>query len=334
MPLRRLFLLLLIVLLVAAGALAWAWRAYQRPLAMPGERVEFRIVPGASARAIARQLQAAGIDINETLFVIAARWENVTQSLRAGRYELLRGATLRQLLDKLRAGATLRERIIVIEGWTLRELRAALAAHPELKQDSAALSEEQLLKAAGAREPRAEGLFAPDTYVFDAGSSDLDVLRRAYRAQAAILQRAWESRAPGLPYESPYQALIMASIVEKETGQAAERGRIAGVFVNRLARGMPLQTDPTVIYGLGERFDGNLRKRDLLADGPYNTYTRAGLPPTPIALAGSASIEAALQPQRTRDIYFVARGDGTSEFSQTLDQHNRAVAKYQLGGRR
>ncbi|MGE5338973.1 MAG: endolytic transglycosylase MltG [Gemmatimonadota bacterium] len=332
---RRLLVLFVVAALAAAaGVSAWVWNAYEKALPMPGERVEFRIAPGASTRAIARQLQAAGIDINETLFVIAARATRVTQSLRAGRYEILRGASLHQLLDKLRAGDTLRERITLIEGWTLRDLRAALAADPDLRHDSAAMSESDLLKAIGAGEARAEGLFAPDTYVFESGTSDLDLLRRAYRAQAATLQRAWESRAAGLPYESPYQALIMASIVEKETGQTDERRRIAGVFVNRLQKGMPLQTDPTVIYGLGGQFDGNLRKRDLVADGPYNTYTRTGLPPTPIALPGRASIEAALQPQPTRDLYFVARGDGTSEFSETLEKHNRAVAKYQLGAKR
>ncbi len=192
----------------------------------------------------------------------------------------------------------------------------------------------QLLQAIGATETHPEGLFAPDTYLFDPGSSDLDIWRQAYRAQSAALQQAWSARAPGLPYASPYEALIMASIIEKETGQAAERAQIGGVFVNRLKRGMLLQTDPTVIYGLGERFDGNLRKRDLVTDGPYNSYTRAGLPPTPIALPGRAAIEAALQPATTDALYFVARGDGTSQFSATLDAHNRAVDRYQRGGGR
>jgi UPF0755 protein len=330
---RALLLLCALLLIVAAGALAWAWHVYERPLPMAAERVEFRIASGATARSIARQLQAAGIDVNETVFAIAARYAKIAQWLRAGRYEVTRGASLHQLLDKLRVGETLRERITIVEGWTVRDLRAALSANPDLKQDSAAMSESQLLRAIGASETHAEGLFAPDTYVFDAGSSDLDVLRQAYRSQQATLRREWEGRAAGLPYESAYQALIMASIVEKETGQSGERSRIAGVFVNRLRRGMLLQTDPAVIYGLGEKFDGNLRKRDLLTDGPYNTYTRAGLPPTPIALAGRASVQAALQPEPTRDLYFVARGDGTSHFSETLDQHNRAVTKYQLGGK-
>jgi UPF0755 protein len=192
----------------------------------------------------------------------------------------------------------------------------------------------QLLKAIGASETHPEGLFAPDTYLYDPGSSDLEIWRRAYRAQMNALQEAWNSRAPGLPYALPYEALIMASIVEKETGQPSERGLIAGVFVNRLKRGMLLQTDPTVIYGLGERFDGNLRKRDLVTDTPYNSYTRSGLPPTPIALPGRAAIGAAMKPDSTDALYFVARGDGTSQFSTTLEAHNRAVDKYQRGGAR
>jgi len=189
----------------------------------------------------------------------------------------------------------------------------------------------QLLQAIGASEAHPEGLFAPDTYLYDPGSSDLDVWRRAYRAQMASLQDAWDSRAADLPYRAPYEALIMASIIEKETGQPGERPMIGGVFVNRLRRGMLLQTDPTIIYGLGERFDGNLRKRDLLTDGPYNSYTRAGLPPTPIALPGRAAIDAALKPATTDALYFVARGDGTSQFSNSLDAHNRAVDRYQRG---
>jgi UPF0755 protein len=188
-----------------------------------------------------------------------------------------------------------------------------------------------LLQAIGAAESHPEGLFSPETYLYDPGSSDLDIWRQAYRSQLAVLQQAWDARDPTLPYKSPYEALIMASIVEKETGQASERPLVAGVFVNRLRRGMLLQTDPTVIYGLGERFDGNLRKRDILTDGPYNSYTRPGLPPTPIALPGRASIEAALRPATTDALYFVARGDGSSHFSRSLEEHNRAVDKYQRG---
>lgn len=323
---------MLILLAGCAGAVAYGWHLWQRPLPMAAERVQVRIAAGASARGIALQLRAAGIDVAPAVFVAAARATRATQSLRAGRYEFSRGMNLAAVLDKMRRGEVLRERLTVIEGWTFRELRAALAAHPELRQDAAAMADADVLRAIGASETHPEGLFAPDTYVFDPGSSDLELLRQAYRAQRAILQQAWEERVPGLPYRSAYEALIMASIVEKETGQADERARIAGVFVNRLRRGMLLQTDPSVIYGLGERFDGNLRKRDLIADGPYNTYTRAGLPPTPICLPGRASILAALNPEPTRALYFVARGDGTSHFSETLAEHNRAVTRYQLRG--
>jgi UPF0755 protein len=320
----------LLLLLLAAIAAVSVWRWYEHALPMEAERVEVRIAPGSSARAIARQLRAAGVLVNEEMFIAAARATEATKSLRAGRYEIVRGMTVHSLVDKLRRGEVLREKLTIVEGWTVRDLRAALSAVSELRQDSAKLSDADLLRAIGAAEAHPEGLFAPDTYLFDPGSSDLDLLRTAYRAQASQLAQAWEQRSPNLPLKSPYEALILASIVEKETGQAGERGLVAGVFVNRLRLGMLLQTDPTVIYGLGEKFDGNLRKRDLLADGPYNTYTRAGLPPTPIALPGRASLQAVLNPPATRALYFVARGDGTSQFSETLAEHNRAVAKYQL----
>lgn len=330
LPRRRWLSAALLLLLLAAIAAVSVWRWYEHALPMEAERVEVRIAPGSSARAIARQLRAAGVLVNEEMFIAAARATEATKSLRAGRYEIVRGMTVHSLVDKLRRGEVLREKLTIVEGWTVRDLRAALSAVSELRQDSAKLSDADLLRAIGAAEAHPEGLFAPDTYLFDPGSSDLDLLRTAYRAQASQLAQAWEQRSPNLPLKSPYEALILASIVEKETGQAGERGLVAGVFVNRLRLGMLLQTDPTVIYGLGEKFDGNLRKRDLLADGPYNTYTRAGLPPTPIALPGRASLQAVLNPPATRALYFVARGDGTSQFSETLAEHNRAVAKYQL----
>ena len=330
---RFLLVVIALVLLAALGAAAALWHLYEKPLPLREERVEILVTAGSSARAIAQAMRAAGVDVDADLFVAAARWNEATRRLRAGRYEITRGMRIADVIDRLVRGETLKEKLTVVEGWTFREMRAALAAHPLLRPDSAKLTDAQLLAALGAVEPHAEGLFAPDTYVFDAGSSDLDLLRQAYRAQQGRLARAWEGRAAELPLKSPYEALILASIVEKETGQAAERGRIAGVFVNRLRAGMLLQTDPTVIYGLGEKFDGNLRKRDLTTDTPYNTYTRPGLPPTPIALPGQASIEAALQPEPTRALYFVARGDGTSQFSESLAEHNRAVAKYQLGGK-
>jgi UPF0755 protein len=324
---------LVVYIFGVAGAAAYLWHAYKLPLSMPAERVEVRIAAGSSARSIARQLQQAGVGIDAEAFVAAARATGATQSLRAGRYEVARGMNLLAVVDKLRRGEVLRERITIVEGSTFAEMRAALNGHAELRKDTANMSEADVLRAIGADETHPEGLFAPETYVFDTGSSDREILRQAYRAQRSILQKAWESRAQGLPYRTAYEALVMASIVEKETGVASERGRIAGVFVNRLQKGMLLQTDPTVIYGLGAKFDGNLRKRDLTADTPYNTYVRAGLPPTPIALPGRASIDAALNPEATKALYFVARRDGTSEFSESLTDHNRAVGKYQLGAR-
>ena len=326
--------LVVLALLAVVAALAFAWYQYQRPLAMKGERIEVRIPAGASTRTIARLLQDAGLVVDAPSFLAAVKATDAARNLRAGRYEFTRGVSLQDIVAKLRAGDVLRERLTIVEGWTFREMRAELARNPDLRQDSAKLDAAALLKAIGATESRPEGLFAPDTYVFDPGSSDLDVLRQAYRAQAARLQKAWAARAADLPLKSPYEALILASIVEKETGQGGERARIAGVFINRLKKGMLLQTDPTVIYGLGDKFDGNLRKRDLTADGPYNTYTRVGLPPTPIALPGAAALEATLKPATSDDLYFVARGDGTSQFSATLDAHNRAVNKYQLKGGR
>jgi UPF0755 protein len=319
--------------LAAVTAFGAHWYVHKRPLPMTADRIEFRVPAGAGVRAIAQSAQAAGIGVQADAMVAAARLTGATANLRAGRYAVERGVTLAALLDKLQAGDVLREKLTVVEGITFRELRALLASASGLKPESGSMSGSDLLKAIGAAETHPEGLFAPDTYVYELGTSDIDVLRQAYRRQMKLLQDAWETRAPGLPYKSPYEALIMASIVEKETGQPSERDMIAGVFVNRLKLGMLLQTDPTIIYGLGEKFDGNLRKRDLQADGPYNSYTRAGLPPTPISLPGRASIEAALKPAQTNALYFVARGDGTSHFSSTLGEHNRAVDRYQRGAR-
>jgi UPF0755 protein len=319
--------------LFAAGLIG-RWYLFERPLPFKSDRVEFRVPAGSSVRGIAQAAQAAGIELNADAMVAAARLTGAAQSLRAGRYSVERGITLGGLLAKLQAGDVIRERLTVVEGIAFREMRALLSAQTQLRQDSVRMSAEELLKVIGASETHPEGLFAPETYVYDLGTSDLEIYRQAYRVQMKLLQDAWAGRATDLPYTSPYEALIMASIIEKETGQASERAMIAGVFVNRLRLGMLLQTDPSVIYGIGVAFDGNLRKRDLLADGPYNSYTRAGLPPTPIALPGRASIEAALRPASTSALYFVSRGDGTSHFSATLAEHNRAVDAYQQCCRR
>jgi UPF0755 protein len=331
----RLWIALTAVLVLSAGAAGvYFWRSLERPLPMSADRVEVRISNGTSARTIARSIRAAGVELNELEFVAVARASGATRSLRAGRYAIERGMSMQAVVQMIQRGEVLREHLTILEGSTFRDLRQQVEAEPELQHQSARLTDAQLLQAIGAAEKDPEGLFAPDTYVFDPGSSDLELYRRAYRMQADRIARAWDARSPDLPYRSAYEALIMASLIEKETGQPGERRRVASVFVNRQRLGMPLQTDPSVIYGMGDRFDGRLHRKDLSADTPYNTYVRAGLPPTPIALPGQASIEAALNPDTTRDLYFVARGDGTSEFSATLAQHQRAVDRFQRAASR
>ena len=278
-------------------------------------------------------MREAGISVDPTLLSLLARAGRADTAIKAGSYSINEGATPRQLLDKLLKGKVTQGELTLVEGWTFSQWRARLDRHPDLRHDAAGLSEAQLLERLGIRASSLEGLLFPDTYLFDKQSSDLDLFARAHRAMQRKLDAEWVQRAQGLPYKSPQEALIMASIIEKETGREADRQLVAAVFVNRLRKGMLLQTDPTVIYGLGSRFDGNLRKRDLQSDSPYNTYMRAGLPPTPIAMPGLASLRAALNPAGSDVLYFVARGDGSSEFSRTLDEHNRAVNKYQRGGK-
>ena len=321
------------VSVLAAGAAATAWWWLQRPLLLAADSVELSIEPGNTPREIAQAWVDAGVQTPPALLYEWFRWSGQARKIRAGSYEIHAGATPRSLLEKLVQGRETLESVRFIEGWTLRQLRAELARAPQLKPATAALSDDQLMAALGAPGVPAEGRFFPDTYAYSRGVSDLTVLRRAHRSMEQRLAEVWAVRDAGSPLKSPDEALALASIVEKETGRAADRGLVAGVFANRLRIGMPLQTDPTVIYGLGATFDGNLRKRDLLADTPFNTYTRGGLPPTPIALPGMASLRAAVRPEATRALYFVARGDGSSVFSETLADHNRAVNKYQRGGK-
>ena len=238
-----------------------------------------------------------------------------------------------QLLNKLLSGKVTQGDLTLVEGWTFRQWRARMDKHPDLTHETSGLSEAQIIAQLGLNIKSLEGQLFPDTYLFDKQSSDLELLARANRAMLRKLDAEWTQRAAGLPYKSPDEALVMASIVEKETGREADRVLVAAVFVNRLRKGMMLQTDPTVIYGLGDSFDGNLRKRDLQTDTPYNTYTRSGLPPTPISMPGQASLRAALNPAESEALYFVARGDGSSQFSQTLEEHNNAVNRYQRGGK-
>ena len=326
-----------LALLGFAGWMVWFASAAVPLKLNPQGVVDFDIRPGLGLKAAALAMADAGVGIPPWQFALLGRLTGRDRAIKAGSYEV--GAndekvTAWQLLEKLTAGDVTQTEIVIVEGKTFRELRAKLDAHPDLRHDTAGLADAEILQRIGATETHPEGRFFPDTYLFVRQSSDLAIYRRAYQAMQRRLVTAWESRDSSVPYRNIDEALIMASIVEKETGAAADRGKVASVFVNRLKRGMLLQTDPTVIYGLGEKFDGNLRKRDLETDTPYNTYTRAGLPPTPIALPGMASIEAALHPPPTDLLYFVAKGrgsDGSSAFSRTLEEHNRAVSKYQLG---
>ncbi len=323
--------LLLGALALAVLALAWAIAFCVRPLEPPRVPFDFTVKAGASLKGVARQLADEGLLPEATTFWVLGRALGKAGALQAGTYRIEAPLTPIALLDKLAAGEVLPIEIAFVEGTTLRQWLAQMKAHPHLRTTLAGNGPEEVRAVLGLAEPSAEGLFFPDTYRFLAGTTDVELLKRALAAMRKRLAQAWEGRDPEVPLASAYEALILASIIEKETGQAAERPVIASVFVNRIRRGMRLQTDPTVIYGLGERFDGNLRRRDLLADTPWNTYTRDGLPPTPIAMPGAASIAAALHPERTAFLYFVGRGDGTHQFSVTLEEHNRAVARYQLG---
>jgi len=322
----------LAAVLLAAFA-AWFVGYGFTDLAIDGP-LQFSLKHGSSLRGAAHQMQAAGVLRSPRQFELLARIYGESNRIQAGNYEIGGAITPFALLRKLTSGDRSQDQITFVEGWTLGQMRAALDSHAAIRHDTQGVLESEIAKRLGIPHASAEGLFFPDTYYFTNGTSDVAILQRAYRAMQAQLDSVWNSRASGLPLETPYQALILASIIEKETGQPDERALIAAVFVNRLRLGMRLQTDPTVIYGLGAEFDGDLRKRELLADGPYNTYTREGLPPTPIAMPGANALAAALNPAPSKALYFVARGDGTSYFSATLAEHERAVTKYQRRGKR
>lgn len=291
---------------------------------------EIIIQPKSGLKSIANQLVKQGVLTEPWRFIILAKVLHKESYLQAGDYTLNRNVTPYQLLLSLNHGKATQGSVTFIEGRTFAQMRAKLTKNDAVKQTISVLSESEILKNIGSEYTVAEGLFFPDTYYFDRNTADTVMLQRSYEAMRTKLDMAWKNRAAGLPYKNSYQVLIMASIVEKETGQASERPLIAGVFINRLRIGMRLQTDPTVIYGMGAQYKGNIRKKDLLTDTPYNTYTRNGLPPTPIAMPGLASIEAALHPASTRALYFVGKGDGSHAFSNSLEEHNRAVVKYQL----
>ncbi|NML48291.1 endolytic transglycosylase MltG [Ramlibacter sp. G-1-2-2] len=326
--LKALFLLVLVAALGAAGA-GWWW--LHHPLTLAQSPLDLDIEPGTLPRGVAEAVRKAGVDVEPRLLFAWFRLSGQGKQIRAGSYELTTGITPERLLDKLARGEESLRAVTLVEGWNIRQVRAALGKGDALRQDSAKLSDEDLMKLLGRPGVHPEGRFFPDTYTYSKGSSDVAVLKRAMRAMDKRLTVAWNERRPGIVLKSPEEVLTLASIIEKETGKAADRTLISAVFQNRLRIGMPLQTDPTVIYGMGDAFTGNLHKADLQADTPWNTYVHLGLPPTPISMPGKASLLAAVQPAPGKYLYFVAKGDGTSQFSENLDDHNRAVNKYQRG---
>ena len=322
-----------LIFLLATAAVGGAWWWANQPLGLRSSPLDFRIVAGSSLRSAIGQMQEAGVDVQPTLLALLARVNKAETGIKAGSYSINQGVTPLQLLEKLTQGQVTMGQMTLVEGWTFKQWRAKLDNHPDLIHETRGLTEAEIIDRLGLQAARLDGWLFSDTYLFDKQSSDLELLARALRSMQGKVASEWAGRAEGLPYKTSHDALVMASIVEKETGREADRTLVAAVFVNRLRKGMLLQTDPTVIYGLGDAFDGNLRKRDLQTDTPYNTYKRPGLPPTPIAMPGLASLRAALHPAASEALYFVARGDGSSEFSRTLDEHNRAVNKFQRGGK-
>jgi UPF0755 protein len=320
-----------LLLAVAIGGYA-AWYL-ATPVAFAKLPAEIEIPRGAGLRTAIEQLEKGGVAVRRHEFELLARTLKRERAIKAGNYLFAQPLTPIDLLNKLTRGDVTQAEVRLIEGWTFAQFRGALDASADLRHDTSGLTDAEVLGRVGAAEPHPEGLFFPDTYLFAKGASDLAVLRRAYRAMQRHLGEEWARRDADVPYRTAYDALIMASIIEKETGKAGERDLIGGVLANRLRIGMRLQVDPTIIYGLGAAFDGNLKRNHLAEDGPYNTYTRAGLPPTPIAMPGLASIRSAMRPAKTDALYYVSRGDGSSHFSRNIEEHNRAVSKYQRGGR-
>lgn len=336
-PHRLLAGVVVVLLIVTAGA---GWfvidqrRALDAPLNLPRGGFDYVLPAGASLNQVAQDLAASGLLANPRSLVMYARWHGRAGGIKAGEYRIETGTTAITLLDQLIAGRVVQHTLTLVEGWTFKQMMAAIAADDRLEHTLTGLAEDAIMARLGLPGQHPEGRFFADTYHFPRGTSDVAFLRRAHAAMADFLAAAWAGRQPNLPLKSPQEALILASIVEKETGQAGERPRIAGVFVERLRKGMRLETDPTVIYGMGDAFDGNLRRRDLRADTPYNTYVHKGLPPTPIAIPSAAAIRAVLHPRVDGALFFVAKGDGSHQFSTTYEEHQQAVNRYQKHRRR
>ncbi|MBB1076916.1 endolytic transglycosylase MltG [Rhodoferax sp. 4810] len=320
---------MILVAILAAGGTGFWW--IDQPLGLRTPVVDLSIEPGTSARGVAQDAVDAGVLTSPQLLYWWFRLSGDSRQIKAGSYELQGDVTPRSLLSKLVRGEEALRAVTLVEGLTFQQFRQILQKAEQLTPDTQGLEPDLIMQKLQRPGIAPEGRFYPDTYTYTKGSSDLAVLQRALHAMDRHLDAAWQTRQSDSPLKTPDELLTLASIIEKETGQASDRPMIASVFTNRLRIGMMLQTDPTVIYGLGGKFDGNLRRRDLLADTPWNTYTRAGLPPTPIAMPGKAALLAAAQPAKSRALYFVAKGDGGSQFSDSLEAHNLAVAKYQLG---
>ncbi|MEA3302458.1 MAG: endolytic transglycosylase MltG [Pseudomonadota bacterium] len=325
-------LLFLVLIISAAGY--WLWQDYQRfrstPLQISGMGVNYQVKPGTSLIEVANDLSAKGI-LRQPFYLRALALDmGVSTKIKAGEYLIVANTTPEMLLDQLVRGKVLEYSLTLIEGWTFKQALTAIRIHPMIVQTLANLSTEQIMDRLELAGVYPEGRFFPDTYLFPRGTTDADILKRAYQRMQKVLAQEWQARADGLPVKTPYEALILASIIEKETGVADERKQVAGVFTRRLQKRMRLQTDPTVIYGMGETYDGNIRRKDLSTDTPYNTYVHSGLTPTPIALPGRKSIHAALHPADGDALYFVATGEGGHFFSATYEEHRRAVQKYQI----
>lgn len=331
--LKALFRIALILVFASAAGLCYlVWQVYQFSLSPLGHAQElvYIVKPGVSLQRIAMDLYRLKLIPRAKHLVLLAKWYKVDNKIKAGEYLISPSLTPVMLLEKMVKGDVVQYELTVVEGWRFTQLLEALAQQPHLNQTLTGLSTEEVMVRLGFAGQHPEGRFLPDTYKFPGGTTDVDFLRRAYKSMEQVLDREWQNRDPDLPYKTPYEALIMASIIEKETGQSSERQAIAGVFVRRLSKKMYLQSDPTIIYGMGDSYDGNIRRQDIKNDTPYNTYKHGGLTPTPIALPGLAAIQAALHPQGGNAIFFVARGDGSHVFAETLAEHNANVKKYQL----
>jgi peptidoglycan lytic transglycosylase G len=334
---RKIFMVLFILSFITGGITAWwFWNDMQQQLDSPieietGTAINYTIKPGMNLKLISEDLVQQGILKHPYYFMLEGRLQGTDSQIKAGEYLLQPETTQRQLLEQFEAGKVVQHSLALIEGWSYKEIMTAVSSNEVLIKTLPDTDSKTIMSALGYPGVHPDGRFFPDTYHFPSGMTDVEFLQRAYERMLEILDDEWQQKSEGLPYKSDDEALIMASIIEKETAVASERAAIAGVFVRRLQKGMKLQTDPTVIYAMGDDYHGNIRRKDLKTDSPYNTYVYAGLPPTPIALPGVEAIHAALHPEQGETLYFVAKGDGSHYFSKTLKEHNRAVAKYQLG---